>query len=187
MIRASELKKGRVVEYQGQLYAAHAVVHVTRGNWRSYIQAKLKAVRSGQIIDVRFSVDDKLETPFVETKPYEYLYKQGDHFVLMDPQNYDQIPISAEDMGEAEQYLKGNEQVTCSFIDGKLVSVELPNVVELAVTDTPPVARGATATNQTKDATLETGLSVKVPPFIEIGEVIRVDTRTGEYLERAKK
>lgn len=186
MIKASDLKRGQLLEYEKQLYTAHTITHVSRGNWRSYIQAKLKSIKTGSVIDVRFSVDDKVETPFVETKPFEYLYREGDDFVLMDPTTFDQIHISKDDMGEAHLFLKGNESVTCSFIEGKIVSVELPNVVELAVTDTTPVVRGATATNQTKDATLETGYQVKVPPFIEIGEVLRIDTRTGEYVERAK-
>jgi elongation factor P len=186
MIKASDLKKGQLVEYDKQLYTAHTVTHVSRGNWRSYIQAKLKSVKTGNLIDVRFSVDDKLESPFVETRPYEFLYKEGGDYVLMDPATYDQIHVSAEDMGDAEHFLKGNETITCSMIDGKIVSVELPNVVELAVKDTPPVVKGATATNQTKEAILETGYRVKVPPFIEIGEVLRIDTRTGEYVERAK-
>jgi elongation factor P len=162
------------------------VTHVTRGNWRSYIQAKLKSVKTGQVIDVRFSVDDRVETPFVDTKPYEYLYRDGDHFVLMDQETYDQISLPVDVMGEGELYLKGNETVVCSFVEGKIVAVELPNVVELTVKETSPVMRGATATNQQKDATLETGLRVRVPPFIDVGEVLRIDTRTGEYLERAK-
>lgn len=186
MIKASELKKGRVVQYEGQLYTAHTITHVTRGNWRSYIQAKLKSIKTGQVIDVRFSVDDKVDAPFVETKPYEYLYREADEYIIMDQETFDQIHISADAIGDASLYLKGNEIVTCAFMDGKIVSVELPNVVELKVADTSPVVRGATATNQTKDATMETGLQVKVPPFIEIGEILRIDTRSGEYLERAK-
>lgn len=187
MIKASELKKGQVLQYENQLYSAHTVTHVSRGNWRSYIQAKLKSLKTGSVIDVRFAVDDRIETPFVETKDYEFLYRDGSDFVLMDKTTFDQIHVPAEVMDEAELYLKGNETVTCSMIDGKIASVELPNTVELAVTDAPPVVKGATATNQTKEATLETGLRVKVPPFIEIGEVLRIDTRSGEYLERAKK
>jgi len=186
MIKASELKKGKVVLYENNLYSVSDITRVSKGNWRSYLQAKLKSLKTGQVIDVRYSVDDRVETPFVDTKPYEYLYRDGADFVLMDQQNYDQIHVSADVLGDAPLYLKGNETITCSLVDGKIVGVELPNVVELAVTDTPPVAKGATATNQTKDAVLETGLRVRVPPFIENGERLRIDTRTGEYLERAK-
>jgi elongation factor P len=186
MIKASELKKGKIIQYEGALYTVHSVQHVAKGNWRSYIQTKLKSLKTGQLADARFAVDDRVETPFSESKPFEYLYRDGNDFVVMDQGNYDQLHISAELMDGAELYLKGNETVMCQFIDGQLVSVELPNVVELTVTDTPPVVRGATATNQTKDAVLETGLRVRVPPFIENGEVLRIDTRSGEYVERAK-
>jgi len=186
MIKASELKKGRLVQHENQLYTVHSVQHVAKGNWRSYIQSRLKHVKSGNLIDVRYAVDDRVETPFIDTRPYEYLYREGDHFVLMDQQTYDQIHVPADAMEGAELYLKGNETVLCGIVDGKIVTVELPNVVELAVVDAPPVSRGATVTNQTKDATLETGLKVRVPPFIEKGEVVRIDTRTGEYVERAK-
>lgn len=185
MIKASELKKGKVVLHEGQLYTASDVTRVSKGNWRSYLQVKLKSLKDGRILDVRMSVDDRVETPFVDTKPYQYLYREGDHYVVMDNQTYDQLHIPADVMGDADQYLRGNETVTISFIEGKVVAVELPNVVELKVVDTPPVVRGATATNQTKEATLETGLKVRVPPFIENGEELRIDTRTGEYLERA--
>ena len=186
MIKASELKKGKVINYENNLFTVHTVQHVAKGNWRSYIQTKIKNLKTGQLIDARFAVDDRVETPFVETKPFEFLYKEGTDYVVMDSATFDQMTLSDEVMGEADQYLKGNEQVLVQFIDGKIVGVELPNTVELKVTDAPPVVRGATATNQTKDATLETGLRVKVPPFIEIGEVLRIDTRTGEYIERAK-
>ncbi len=186
MIKASELKKGKVIQHEGDLYTVHSVQHVAKGNWRSYIQTRLKSLKTGQVIDARFAVDDRVETPYVETKPYEYLYREGSDFVLMDQANYDQIHVPADVMGEADQWLRGNETVTCQFIDGKIVSVELPNVVELSVTETPPVMKGSTATNQSKDAILETGVRVKVPPFIAIGDVVRVDTRTGEYVERAK-
>ncbi|RMF84558.1 MAG: elongation factor P [Planctomycetota bacterium] len=186
MMKAIDLRKGKLVNYEGTLYTVHTATHVAKGNKRSYIQAKLKDLKNGNLLDVRFNVDDRVETPFIDTKPYEYLYRDGDDFVLMDQTSYEQIHVSSDIMGDAAQYLKGNETVTCAMVDGKIVTAELPNVVELEVTDTPPVVKGATATNQNKDATLETGLRVKVPPFIGIGDVIRVDTRSGEYIERAK-
>jgi elongation factor P len=186
MIKASELKKGKVVLYENNLYSVSGITRVSKGNWRSYLQAKLKSIKTGQVIDVRYSVDDRVETPYVDTKPYEYLYRDGEDYVVMDQQSYDQVHVPAEVAGDANLYLKGNEIVTCSIVDGKIISIELPNVVELTVTDTTPIVRGATATNQSKDAVLETGLRIRVPPFIENGEVLRIDTRTGEYLERAK-
>lgn len=186
MLKANELRKGKLISYEGELYTVHTATHVAKGNKRSYIQTKLKAVKGGTLIDVRFSVDDRVETPFLDTKPFEYLYRDGDDFVLMDQATYDQIHVPADIMEGAELYLKGNEVVMCGLVDGQVVTAELPNTVELKVIDTPPVVKGATATNQSKDATLETGLRIKVPPFIETGEVLRVDTRTGEYIERAK-
>lgn len=186
MIKASELKKGKVVLHEGALYTVSDIQRVSKGNWRSYLQVKLKSLKDGRVTDARLAVDDKVDTPFVDTKPYQYLYRDGDHFVLMEEQTYDQISVPADVMGDAEQFLRGNEVVTVSFIEGKIVAIEIPNVVELKVVDAPPVVKGATATNQSKEATMETGLRVRVPPFIEIGEDLRIDTRTGEYLERAK-
>ncbi|MFO0837072.1 MAG: elongation factor P [Phycisphaerae bacterium] len=186
MIKAFDLKKGKVISYENDLWTVEGVQIMSKGNWRSYMQVKLRSLKHGRGTEVRFATDDKIETPFVETKPYEYLYREGEDYVLMDQSTFDQIHVSATVMSDAHEYLKGNEQVLCQFIDGKIVAVELPNTVELKVVDTPPVVKGATATNQTKDAVLETGLRVRVPPFIEIGEVVRIDTRSGEYLERAK-
>jgi elongation factor P len=186
MIKANDLRKGKLVSYNDELWTVHTAQHVAKGNKRSYIQTKLKSVKSGALIDVRFSVDDRIETPFLDTKPFEYLYRDGDDFVLMDQATFDQIHVSADVMGDADRYLKGNEVVLCGLVDGHVVTAELPNTVELKVIDTPPIVKGATATNQSKEATLETGLRIRVPPFIETGELLRVDTRTGEYLERAK-
>ncbi len=185
MIKASEIRKGQVIQWENALYTVSDIQRVSKGNWRSYLQAKLKLIKTGQVIDVRFAVDDRIETPFVDTKPYEFLYRDGDGYVLMEQMTFEQMTVPGDVMGDANLYLKGNEIVTCSMIDGKVVSIELPNTVELKVVDTPPAIKGATATNQMKDATLETGLRVRVPPFIANGEMVRVDTRSGEYLERA--
>lgn len=186
MIKASELRKGKLMSFEGELYTVHESRHVAKGNKGSYMQTKLRGVKSGTMIDMRFNVNDRIETPFLDTRPYEYLYRDGTDFVLMDQETYDQIHVSEGVMGEAHLYLKGNEIVMCGAVEDEIVTAEIPNVVELAVTDTSPVVKGATATNQSKDATLETGLRIKVPPFIDTGELLRVDTRTGEYVERAK-
>jgi elongation factor P len=185
MIKAFDLKKGKVIQWENDLWTVESVSIMSKGNWRSYMQVRIKNLKTGRSTEQRFATDDKIETPYVETKPFEYLYREGKDFVMMDPTTFDQIHVGEDVMGDGNLYLKGNEKVTLQFIDGRIVAIELPNTVELTVTDTTPVVRGATATNQTKDATLETGLSVKVPPFIENGEVLRIDTRTGEYLERA--
>lgn len=186
MIKASELARGKVVVYEGKMYTVKDLTHVSKGNWRSYMQVKLKDFKTGQIIDQRFNMDDRIETAFVQTKEYEYLYRDGAEFVLADTETYDQIPVDEEMFGDSFKFLKENMRVTCAIVDGKIVSLELPNTVELKVIDTPPVVKGATATNQPKDAELEGGARVRVPAFIQVGEVVRVDTRTGEYIERAK-
>jgi elongation factor P len=186
MIKAVDLRKGKTILHEGELYIVHDAQHVAKGNKRSYMQAKLKNFKQGNVIDVRFSVDDRIETPFVEGREFEYLYQDGNGFVLMDSQTYDQITISAEIVGEGKYFLMPNEKVSCQILDGQVIAFELPHVVTLKVTETPPVVKGATVQNQPKDATLETGVRVRVPAFVEPGERIRVDTRTGEYIDRAK-
>ncbi|OQY97524.1 MAG: elongation factor P [Planctomycetes bacterium UTPLA1] len=185
MPKAIDIRKGQAVIWEDKLWIVHESTRVAKGNWRSYMQLKFKNFKTGQIVDNRFNMDENFESPHVEDRPFEYLYKDGDNFILMDVNNFEQIHASAEIMPDADKYLKGNERVSAKLMDGQVIGVELPNVVELTVTDAPPVVKGATATNQSKEATLETGLVVRVPPFIVNGEVIRVDTRTGEYLERA--
>ncbi len=186
-VKVSELRRGQVITYEGAMYTIKDLQHVAKGNWRSYYQVKLKDFKTGRIIDQRMAVDDRIETVFVQTKPMEYLYRDGSDFVLADIETYDQVPVPADTIGEENiQFLKENTRLTCQLIDGQIVSVELPQVVELQIVDTPPVVKGATVTNQPKEAVLETGAKVRVPAFIENGEVVRVDTRTGEYVERAK-
>jgi len=186
MIKAVDLRKGKTVLYEGQLFVVHDAQHVAKGNKRSYMQAKLKNFKQGNVIDVRFRVDDTLEVPFVEAREFEYLYADGSGFVIMDTKTYDQITVSEEIVGEAKDYLVANEKVACQLLDGQIIAFELPNTVTLKITDTPPVVKGATASAQMKDAVLETGARVKVPGFVEPGDKIRVDTRTGQYLDRAK-
>jgi elongation factor P len=186
MIRAQELRKGMVIEYEDQLWIVHESQHVAKGNKRSYIQAKLKNFRTGTMSDNRFSVDDRIETPRVEDREHEFLYREGDNYVFMDVNTYDQITVPDDLVPNGKYFLKGNERCACQVLNGQVVAVTLPNTVELTVSETPPVVRGATATNQNKEAVLETGYRLRVPPFIEPGEAIRVDTRTGDYIERAK-
>ena len=186
MIKAIELRKGRTVLHEDTLYIVHDASHVQKGNKGSYRQVKLKGLVKGGILDVRFNVNDRLETPFLEDKEYEFLYREGDHFVFMDTTTYDQLSVAADLVGEAVNYLKPNERIRCQIYQDNVVLVELPIVVELEVTDTPPTVKGATATNQPKEAIVETGAKVRVPAFISPGEKIRVDTRSGEYLERVK-
>jgi elongation factor P len=186
MIKAVDLRKGKTVLYEGQLYVVHDAQHVAKGNKRSYMQVKLKSFKQGNIIDQRFRVDETLEVPFVEAREYEYLYEDASGFVLMDTKNYDQITVTADVVGDAKDYLTPNEKISCQLLDGQIISFELPYTVTLAIRDTPPVVKGATASAQMKEAVLETGAKVKVPGFVEPGDKVRVDTRTGAYLDRAK-
>lgn len=187
MIGASDLRVGRAIIYEGEIYTVKESQHTAKGNWRSYMVTKLKHLKTGKIIDARFQMSDKIDTPFLESKEFEYLYTEGDHLVLMDTTTYDQMQVPVEILGDGIKFLKANEKVTCQIFEEKVLTIDLPNTVELKIADTPPVVKGSTATNQPKEAILETGARVRVPAFIEPGEVIRVDTRTGEYLERAKK
>ncbi len=171
--------------HESQLWIVHEATHVAKGNKGSYMKLKLKNFKQGNVVEYRFNVNDKVETPFVEDKPYEYLYRDGDDFVIMDTQTFEQLHLSSDLLPDGEKFLKGNEQLQCKIMDGQIIGAELPNTVELEVTDAPPVVKGATATNQSKEVLLETGYKLRVPPFITNGEIIRVDTRTGDYIERA--
>jgi elongation factor P len=183
-IKAIDLRRGVAVEWNNKLYTVHDFAKVSKGNWRSFMQVKLRDTGTGSIIEQRFRVDDELQQAFLDQKPMEYLYsEQGKHH-FMDLNDYDQIELSGDVVGEAVQYLKPNTQVQITMYQGKPFSVELPNTVELQIVDCPPSIKGATVSNVGKDAKLETGLVINVPDFIEQGTVVKVDTRTGEYLGR---
>ena len=186
MIKAMELRKGRTIIHDGELAVVHDARHVAKGNKGSYMQTKIKNRKSGTIFDVRFNVNDRIEIPFVESKDYEFLYRDGDNYIVMDLETYDQVPISADLVGDAAPWLAPNQKVTCQIYEEQIISVEVPVTVELEVKEAPPVVKGATATNQLKEVTLETGVKVRVPPFIGEGERLCIDTRTGAYIERAK-
>ena len=183
-IKAIDLRRGMAVEYNSKLYVVHDFMKVSKGNWRSFMQVKLKDTGTGAIIEQRFRVDEPLEQAFLDQKDYEYLYSEADthHFMKLD--DYDQIELTGDVVGDAVQYLKPNTQVQITMYQGRPFSVQLPNTVELSITDCPPSVKGATVSNVGKTATLETGLQINVPDFIEQGTVIKVDTRTGEYLGR---
>ncbi len=186
MIKAVDLRKGRAVVYEGDIYTVHESQHVAKGNKRSYMQTKLKNIKSGVMREVRFTVDERLEIPFIESKEYEYLYQDASGYVLMESVTFEQITINGELFGDAVKFLTENQKITLTQCGEQMISAELPFVVELTVTDTTPAIKGATATNQLKEAILDSGAKIRVPPFVENGERVRVDTRTGEYMDRAK-
>ncbi len=183
MIKATDIRRGMVITMDGINFVVVDFAHHTPGNLRAMVQTKLRNMNSGALIEKRLRSVDQIEVPYVETKEFEYLYSSGDEHVFMDTETYDQLSFPPEILGTAMQYLLPNSKVTVQYVADKAVSIEVPASIDLTVTDTPPELKGATATNQYKEATLETGLKVQVPPFVGPGEKIRIDTRTGEYVE----
>jgi elongation factor P len=169
----------------GKLFVVTNADHNTPGNLRAKVQFKLRDVIKGTIQDKRVGATDDIQTATLDRRNVEYLYSDNDGHVLMDMETYDQNTIPKEVFGDDILYLKPNTAMTAMFHEGKVVSYELPKTVDLKVTDTPPIIKGATATNQLKEAKLETGLTTRVPGFIEIGETLRISTETGGYLSRA--
>ena len=186
MIKATDIRRGMVVTIDNTNFVVVDFAHHTPGNLRAMVQTKLRNMTSGALIEKRLRSVDQIEVPYVETKEFEYLYSAGDEHVFMDTETYDQLSFPPEILGTAMQYILPNHKVTVMYVDNKPVSVDVPASIDLTVTDTPPALKGATATNQYKEAILENGLKVQVPPFIGPGEKVRIDTRTGEYIERVK-
>lgn len=186
LIPATQLRAGMMITYNNALHRVTNVVHVTPGNWRGMVQTKLRNLRSGTQVENRFRSEDKVERVTLEQHQMEFLYQSDDQYVFMNTETYDQLPLDREALGENVNYLTPNLRVEVEFYESTPVGVTLPKTVDLRVTDTAPGMKGATVTNQLKPATTETGLVVQVPPFIDVGDVIRVDTENGEYLSRAK-
>jgi elongation factor P len=186
-IEYSQVRKGMVIVGDGgQLFAVVDRDLNTPGNWRAILQLKLKNLKTGNVTVNRVRPQDKVEQAYLDRRPMQYIYQEGDDYVFMDNETYDQFHLGKELVGDLMFYLKEGDNAQVTFYDGKPISLELPATVELKVVETEPAVKGATAAAQYKPATLETGLKLSVPPFINIGEVIAVDTRTGEYLSRAK-
>ncbi len=186
-IKNIDLRKGQVIVGEGgQLYSVIDRDLNTPGNWRAILQLKLKNLKTGAITQNRVKPDDKVELAFLDRRQMQYLYAEGDGYVFMDNETYDQITLGKEWVGEQMLYLKENDNVQLVFFEGRPISLDLPATVELKVVQTEPSVKGATAAAQYKPAILETGLKISVPPFVNQGDVIQVDTRTGEYLARAK-
>ncbi len=186
-MKASQMQKGQTVTIDGKLYAIVDYQHVKLGKGGAVYQTKLKSLTDGSIQNIRLRSEENIEEAYLDKRTYEYLYSSGGEHILMDTTTYDQIALDDDAFGDGPKYLKPNTQLQVSMYEGKPVIVSIPITVDLEVTDTPPEIKGATATNQNKPATLETGLIVQVPPFIKTGELIRVDTRTGEYVTRVKE
>ncbi len=185
-MRASQMQKGQTVKIDGKLYAIVDYQHVKLGKGGAVYQTKLKSLTDGSIQNVRLRSEETIEEAYLDKRTYEYLYSSGSEHVLMDTTTYDQITLDDNAFGDGAKFIKPNAQIEVSMYEGRPIIVTLPNTVELEVTETAPEIKGATATSQNKPATLETGLVVQVPPFIKVGDILRIDTRSGEYVTRVK-
>ncbi len=185
MISATQMRPGMVIKFNNELYSVFSVVHRTPGNLRGFVQAKMRSLRSGNMTEHRFSSEDRVERAALEEHNMEYLYDDGEYYYFMNTETFEQMHLTKDLLGDATQYLIPQLAVTVEFYEGKPISVELPPTVDLTVVETEPGLKGASVSNVTKPATLETGLVVQVPPFIGSGEKIRVNTAEGTYQERA--
>jgi elongation factor P len=186
VISSNDFRSGVVVELDGDLYAIVHSQHVKRGRGSAYVRARIRNLKTGAITERTFNAGEKVPRAFLEHRDMQYLYHDGDQYIFMDQETYEQVTIDAGLLGDSTLFLKDNTVVTMAYYDGKPIGVELPNSVDLVVTDTPPGVKGDTASGSSKPATLETGAVVQVPFFVEVGSLVRVDTRTGEYLERLR-
>lgn len=186
MIKAVDIRRGMAVKYRDDVWTVVDFQHVAKGNKRSLMQVKLKSLSTGNAIEERFRVSDSLEDVYVDKRQMEYSYSSGDSHFLMDSQSYEQVPIPLEIIGDQVGYLTSGTALEVHFFEGRPITVILPNTVDLKIVETPPMVKGSTATNQYKKAKLETGIEIQVPAFVETGEVMRVDTRSGQYVERAR-
>lgn len=184
MISTSDFRTGLTIELDGEVYIIIDFQHVKPGKGSAFVRTKLKNARTGATTERTFRAGEKVEQAMVERREMQYLYNTGDEYYVMDNETYEQLSLTKEQLGDNILYLKENMNITVLMYQGKVFGVEVPNFVELAVVDTEPGIKGDTATGGSKPATLETGLVVQVPFFINVGDVIRIDTRSGEYIER---
>ncbi len=185
-MQANDLRPGMVIKHNHELFSIHKTEHRTPGNLRAFVQARIRNLRSGALIDYRFRSTDEVERVVLDETEMQYLYADGDSYVFMNTSNYEQIHLHKDVVGDRAQYLVPDVTLKVEFHEGRPVGIQLPPTVDLKVVETEPGIKGGSATNVMKPARLETGLVVGVPPFISAGETIRVDTAEGTYLERAK-
>ena len=186
MIYASDFRKGMTFDINGEPHVVLDFQHVKPGKGAAFVRTKYRNILTGATREEAFSPSDKFEQAHIETKKMQYLYNDGELYYFMDPETYDQVPLSYDLVEDAIKYIKENDEVTVKFYQNSAFTVEAPNFVDLVVVETEPGVKGNTATNVTKAATVETGAVIQVPIFIEEGEKIQIDTRTGEYLGRSK-
>ncbi|HKM28175.1 MAG TPA: elongation factor P [Anaerovoracaceae bacterium] len=186
MVSASDFRKGITFEINGEPHVVLDFQHVKPGKGAAFVRTKYKNILTGATREEAFNPDDKFPKAHIETKQMQYLYSDGELYYFMDAETFDQVPIAQDQVEDAIKYLRENDEATIKFYKGSPFLVEPPNFVDLKVVDTEPGVKGNTATNVTKAATVETGAVIQVPIFIEEGEVIQIDTRTGDYLGRSK-
>lgn len=185
MITAGDFKKGITVELDGGVWTIVDFQHVKPGKGAAFVRTRIKNIMTGAVIERTFNPTDKMPRAMIESKEMQYLYNDGDLYYFMDPESFEQIPLNHSQVEEAIQFVKENSNANIRFFKGEAFSVEAPNFVDLVISQTEPGFAGNTASNTYKPATVETGFELMVPLFINIGDVIRIDTRTGEYLSRA--
>ena len=184
MIQATQLRPGVVIKHNDDLFTIFSVSHRTPGNKRGFVQARMRNLRTGSLIDFKFSSEDRVERAILDEHEMEYLYRDGDDYYFMNTENYEQIHLKRDTLGDSVEYLIPNLKIQVEFYDDNPVGVELPMTVDLEVVETEPGLKGSTASNVMKPAKLETGLVVQVPPFVNTGDKIRVNTTEGTYQER---
>jgi elongation factor P len=185
MATANDLRRGMAINYNGDICVVLDSQHRTPGNLRAFVQATLRSLRSGRSSDVRFSSTEKIDVVPMTTRKMEFSYKDGGDYVFSDPDNYETVTLTPELVGDAKNFLVENAVVTVTFVEEKAVTIELPSSVVLTVSDAPEGIRGDSANNVQKPVIMETGITVQAPLFIKTGEKIKIDTRTGKYMERA--
>jgi elongation factor P len=185
MATANDLRRGMAINYNGDISVVLDMQHRTPGNLRAFVQATLRSIRTGKSSDVRFSSTEKIEPVPMISKKMEFSYKDGEDYVFTDPESYETVTLAPELVADAKNFLVENGVVTVTFVEEKAVTVEIPASVVLTVTDAPEGIRGDSANNVQKPVTVETGITVQAPLFIKTGEKIKIDTRTGKYMERA--
>ncbi|HZQ47622.1 MAG TPA: elongation factor P [Verrucomicrobiae bacterium] len=185
MATANDLRRGMAINYNGDIAVVLDSQHRTPGNLRAFVQASIRSIKTGKSSDVRFSSTEKIDVVPMMTRKMEFSYKDGDDFVFSDPETYETVTLPPELVGDAKNYLVENAQVTMTFVEEKAVTIELPSSVVLTVKDAPEGIRGDSANNVQKPVIMETGITVQAPLFIKTGEKLKIDTRTGKYMERA--
>ncbi len=183
-ISTNQFKTGMAILFDGQLFTIEEYQHVKPGKGAAFVRTKLRSMKTGNILSRTFDAGDKFEDAFIEKKPLQFLYRSGDEFHFMDTKNYDQQMFTRDEVGDSANYLKENLEVKAELYDNKLIGIELPTTVDLKITESEPGIRGDTSKSAMKSAILETGFKLLVPLFVEPGEVIKVDTRNGQYAGR---